>query len=160
MSENKFVKAYNDLMANLYEIMDDGLHSLADALDKAKEKTSEIGGVTQEEIHKIADYVQRDVQGAAHSLNKPENDDLSAWLNFDVDLIENFALDSFLSVADKTKVELADFSLHAQNNLYLSGEITGPGTFECKDCGKTIAFKSTHEIPDCPACGSKSYTRC
>ncbi len=40
MSDNKFIKAYDDLMGHLYEIMDDGLHSLANGIEKAKEKLS------------------------------------------------------------------------------------------------------------------------
>lgn len=160
MSENKFIKAYNDLMGHLYEIMDDGIHSLAHAIEKAKEKTSELGGLTQEEIHKIADYVQRDVVDAAHTLNEEKQEDLSEWLKFDVDLIENFALDSFMSVADKTSLELAQLKRHGEQNIYYSGEITGPGTFRCSACDKTIAFKSTSEIPACPACGALSFVRC
>ncbi len=160
MSENKFIKAYDDLMGHLYEIMDDGLHSLAHGIEVAKEKTSALGGLTQEELHKIADYVQRDVEGAAHSLNEDDQEDLSEWLKFDVDLIENFALDAFMSVADKTSIELAQLKRHAEHNIYLSGEITGPGTFRCTECDKQIAFKSTSEIPVCPACGAKTFARC
>jgi hypothetical protein len=160
MSENKFINAYDDLMGHLYEIMDDGLHSLAHGIEKAKEKTSELGGLTQEEIHKVADYVKRDVEDAAHSMNTEKHEDLSEWLKFDVDLIENFALDAFINVADKTSVELAQLKRHAEQNIYYAGEITGPGTFKCNDCGKTIAFKSTSEIPECPGCGAKTFARC
>lgn len=160
MSENKFIKAYDELMGHLYEIMDDGIHTLAHGIEIAKEKTSKLGGLTQEEIHKIADFVKRDVEGAAHSLNSEKQEDLSEWLKFDVDLIENFAIDAFMSVADKTSVELAELKRHAEQNIYYSGEITGPGTFKCNACEKTIAFKSTSEIPACPACGALSFARC
>ncbi|MEQ1637621.1 MAG: zinc ribbon-containing protein [Methylococcales bacterium] len=159
MSENKFVQAYNDLMGHLYEIMDDGLHTLADGLEKAKAKTHSFGVFTQEEIHKVADYVQRDVEGAAQSLQAKKQENLSEWLKFDVDLIENFALDAFMGVADKTSIELAKLKLQAGQKLYYSGEITSPGTFACVDCSKEIAFKSTSEIPDCPACGGKAFAR-
>jgi len=157
MGENKLIKAYNNLMEHLYEVMDDGIHSLAEALEKAKEKTSEVGGLTQEELNKVSDFVQRDVEHAAHSINKTESDDLSEWLKFDIDLIENFALDAFMSVADKTSVELARLKTIAEVNTYHSGEITGPGTFVCDQCDKEIAFKSTSVIPECPECGSKTF---
>ncbi len=160
MSENKFIKAYDDLMGHLYEIMDDGIHSLAHGIEIAKEKTSALGGLTQEELHNIADFVKRDIEGAAHSLNEDKQENLSEWLKFDVDLIENFALDAFMSVADKTSLELAQLKRHAEQNLYFSGEITGPGTFRCTSCEKTIAFKSTSEIPACPACGQTAFVRC
>jgi hypothetical protein len=159
MSENKFIQAYNELMGHLYEIMDDGLHSLADGLEKAKAKTHAVGTFTQEEIHKVANFLQRDIEGAAHSLHTEKQEDLSEWLKFDVDLIENFALDAFMDVADKTSIELAQLKRHGEQKLYYAGEITAPGTLVCTDCHKEIAFKSTSQIPDCPACGGKAFER-
>ncbi len=161
MSDNKLIEAYNNLMEHLYEVMDDGIHSLANALEKAKEKTSEIGGLTQEEINKVSDFVKRDVVHAAHSRNGSEDDDdLSEWLKFDIDLLENFALDEFMSLADKTSVELAKFRVMAEVNTYHSGEIASPGTFVCDQCNKEISFKTTSEIPKCPACGADTFVRC
>lgn len=159
MSENKFVKAYDDLMGHLYEIMDDGLHSLADALEKAKVKTHELSTLTKEDIHKVADFVERDVKDAAHSLQPDQTENLSEWLKFDVDLIENFALSAFMDVADKTSLELAQLKRHGEQQLYYAGEITAPGTLTCTDCGKDIAFKSTSQIPECPACSAKTFKR-
>lgn len=163
MSENKLIEAYNNFMGHLYEVMDDGIHSLAEAMEKTKKKTSEIGGLTQEELNKVSDFVQRDIEHAAHTINKTDktdNDDLSEWLKFDIDLIENFALDAFMSVADKTSIELARLKTIAQVNTYHSGEITGPGTFVCDQCDKEIAFKSTSVIPKCPSCGADTFVRC
>ncbi|PKM11936.1 MAG: hypothetical protein CVV13_07125 [Gammaproteobacteria bacterium HGW-Gammaproteobacteria-3] len=160
MRENKLIEAYNNLMGHLYEVMDDGIHSLADALAKAKEKTSEVGGLTQEELNKVSDFVLRDVEHAAHAINKNDSDDLSEWLKFDIDLIENFALDAFMSVADKTSIELSRLKAVAEVNTYHSGEITSPGTFVCDQCDKEIAFKSTSVIPTCPECGAETFVRC
>jgi rubrerythrin len=162
MSDNKFVEAYNAMMRHLYEIMDDTLHNVADALEMAKEKTSEIGGLTQEELNQVADFLMRDIEHAATS-SPVVNDDrsLSEWLKFDIELLENFALDAFLSVADKTRIEWAKLESEAQKyHSYQSGEITGPGTFTCDECNKQIAFKSAAKIPDCPACGAKTFSRC
>lgn len=162
MSENKLIKAYDELMEHLYEALDGTLHTVAEALEIAKEKTSSLGGHTQEEINKIADYVMRDVEHVATSPTlAEENDSLSEWLKFDIDLIENFALDAFLDIADKTKVKLAALEMEAkQYHPYKSGEVASPGTFVCDACGKQIAFKSTSLIPECPECNSHSFSRC
>ncbi len=164
MSDNKLIEAYNRLMEHMYEVMDDTLYSVADALEAAKEKTSELGGhlqeLTQEELDAIGHYVMRDIE---HAANSPVEDDdsLTEWLKFDLELLENFAKDTFLSVADKTRIELAKIATQAKKyHPYSSGQITGPGTFSCDACGKQIAFKSTSVIPDCPECGGKSYKRC
>ncbi len=161
MSDNKFVKAYDELMEHLYEIMDDTLHSVADALEIAKEKTSELGGLTQEEVNQVADFLMRDIEHAANTTPAvSDKNSLAEWFKFDVELIENFALDAFTSIADKTRIELAKIENQAKKyHRYYSGEITGPGTFHCDHCGKQISFKSTSEIPECPECKEKTFTR-
>ncbi len=162
MGENKLIKVYDELMNHLYEALDGTLHTIAEALDIAKEKTAALGGHTQEEINRVADYVMRDVEHAATSPSlEEENNSLSEWLKFDIDLIENFALDAFMDIADKTRVKLAALEMDAkQYHPYQSGDIASPGTFVCDQCGKQIAFKSTSVIPDCPECQAKSFTRC
>ena len=161
MTEHKLIKAYDDLMGHLYEAMDDTLHTVAEALDIAKEKTFGLGVHTQDEINKVADYVMRDVEHAALSSANRNQDSLSEWLKFDIDLIENFALSAFWDIADKTRVKLAALEMDAkQYHPYQSGDIAGPGTFVCDACGKQISFKSTSLIPDCPACQAKKFSRC
>lgn len=161
MSENKFIKVYDDLMSHLYEALDDSLHSIADALEIAKEKTHAIGGHTQEEVNKIAGFVMRDVEHAAVGTANNSKDSLSEWLKFDINLIENFALKAFLDIADKTRVKLAALEMDAQQyHPYQTGDIASPGTFVCDECGKQIAFKSTSVIPTCPECQTNSFSRC
>ncbi len=157
MSESKFIKAYDDLMALLYETMDDTLHSVADAMDIAKEKTSELGGLTQEEINQVSDYLLRDIE---HAAAENDSDSLSQWFKFDLKLIESFALDTFSSLTNTTRVELAKIERQAKKyHPYSSGDIVSPGTFICTQCQKQIAFKSTSKIPECPDCKAKTFSR-
>jgi rubrerythrin len=140
--------------------MDDTLHSVAEALEISKEKTGKDSDLTQEELNQVSGYVKRDLETAAHGLSEQEDSNkLSEWFKFDVELIENFTLDAFLSVADKTRIELAKLGELAKTHRYQSGEITIPGTFICDNCGKEIAFKTTSEIPECPVCHAKTFIR-
>jgi Zinc-ribbon containing domain len=160
MDKNKLTSAYTELMEHLYIAMDNTLHTLADALEIAKEKIGKAGNLTLEEIDIISDALKRDIESAAHGL--PEHKDkntLSEWFKFDIELIENFALDAFLSIADKTRIELAKLGEEAKHHTYQSGEVTLPGTFKCDQCSKEIAFKTSSQIPECPACHGKSFTR-
>jgi hypothetical protein len=160
MIKDNFIQAYNNLMQNLHETLGDADYSIADALEIAKGKTSELGGLTDEEIDQVSRYVTRDLDHAAGSFAASNNDALSEWLKIDIDLIENFALDAFMDLADKTRLELALLEQKAKNyHPYHSGEVTGPGTFMCEECGKEIAFKSTSRIPDCPNCNAKTFIR-
>lgn len=161
MRKNKLTKAYNDFMEYMYEATDDAIHTMADKLESAKEKISEIGGLTQDEINHVADSVSRDIHHAANKLEDSSNDSLSEWLKFDIELLENFALESFLDVADKTRVELAQLSATAKqySRPYKTGELTAPGTLSCEKCNKVIAFKSASVIPECPGCGTNTFIR-
>ncbi len=160
MNKNKLVSAYLDLMNHLYETMDDTLHSFAEALEISKGKTAKNSDLTSDELDKVSEFVKRDIEHAAHGLSTEEDkDSLSEWFKFDIELIENFALDAFLSLADKTRLELAKLEQLAKAHTYHSGDITVPGTFTCDDCGKEIAFKTASEIPECPQCHGKTFIR-
>ncbi|MEI6541960.1 MAG: zinc ribbon-containing protein [Methylococcales bacterium] len=160
MNKNKLIAAYSDFMTHLHETMEDTLHSFAEALEISKEKTSQSSDLSKEDVDKISGYVKRDIEHAAQGLTaKEDKNSLSEWFKFDVELIENFTLDAFLSVADKTRIELAKIEQLAETHTYHSGDITVPGTFICDACGKEIAFKTASEIPECPACHAKTFIR-
>jgi len=160
MNKNKLIAAYSDFMKHLHETMEDTLHTFAEALEISREKTSKSSDLTEDELNKLSGYVKRDIEQAAHGLsNEEDKDSLSEWFKFDIELIEDFALDAFLSVADKTRIELEKLRELAETHTYHSGDITVPGTFICDACGKEIAFKTTSEIPECPACQAKTFIR-
>jgi rubrerythrin len=160
MIKDNFIQAYNNLMRHLHETLGDANYSIADALEIAKGKTSDTAGLTDAEIDQVSSYVTRDLNHAAGSLTAGNENSLSEWLKIDIDLIENFALDAFMDLTDKTRLELALLEQKAKNyHPYHSGEITGPGTFMCEECGKEIAFKSTSQIPNCPNCNASSFIR-
>jgi rubrerythrin len=160
MNKDKLIKAYGEFMQHLHEAMEDTLHSFSEALEISKEKTSQSNELTDEELDKVSSYVQRDIEHAAQGLeHKADNDSLSEWFKFDVELIEKFTLDAFLSVADKTRIELEKIKQLATKHTYHSGDITFPGTFICDECGKEIAFKIPSEIPECPTCHATTFIR-
>ncbi len=159
MNTQKLITAYSEFMHHLHETMEDTLNSFTDAFEISKEKINESGDLTAEELEHISTQVKRDVEHAAISLPAHDNDSLSEWLKFDIELVENLTWDAFLSVADKTRIELAKLGQLAQTHKYQSGDITIAGTFICNDCGKEIAFKTTSRIPDCPTCHNHTFVR-
>ena len=160
MNKNKLITAYSELLQHLHETMEETLHSFAEALEISKQKISKNKELTEKELGDVSDFVKRDVEHAAHGLSsETDKDSLSEWFKFDIELLENFALDAFLSVADKTRIELAKLQQLATKHSYQSGDITGPGTFICDACGKEIALKTPSEIPECPKCHAKTFVR-
>jgi site-specific recombinase XerD len=160
MNKNKLIKAYSEFMQHLHETMEDTLHSFPDALEIAKEKTSKTSELTEAELDKLSSYVQRDIEQATEGLShQADNDSLTEWFKFDVELVEKMILEAFLSVADKTRIELEKIKQLATKHTYHSGDITFPGTFICDECGKEIAFKVPSEIPECPKCYATTFIR-
>lgn len=160
MNKDKLIKAYSEFMQHLHETMEDTLHTFAEALEISKQKTSQSNELTDEEMDKVSSYVQRDIEHAAHGLShQADNDSLTEWFKFDVELVEKLMLDAFLSVADKTRIELEKIKQLATKHTYHSGDITFPGTFICDECGKEIAFKTPSEIPECPKCHATTFIR-
>ena len=44
-------------------------------------------------------------------------------------------------------------------SFYHTGEVTGPGTLVCAECGKELHFHKAGHIPPCPGCRGTRYRR-
>lgn len=133
--------------------------SLEELLGKAREKAVELGELTREESQKVADYLKRDMDDAGHYLSNTGKE-LRGWLSFDMGLIEDRVLDLFNRVADKTRLEILEFEHDVtEGPAYRAGEITGPGTLCCVNCGEKLSFYQATSIPPCPKCGGTEFER-
>lgn len=130
------------------------------ALDMAKDKALELGELTREEADKVAEYLRRDMEDAANYLAGPSAQEFAAWLRFDVEQIEERILESFLSAADQTKLELMRLEQRSiEPAEYRTGEVTGFGTLVCDECGKSLHFYEPGRIPPCPSCRNTRFSR-
>ena len=160
MNTEKLITAYSDFMHHLHETMESTLNSFTDAFETSKEKIGENSDLTAEELDHVSNQVKRYVEHAAALLPAHDNNSLTDWLKFDIELVENLTWDAFLSVADKTRIELAKIEQDAiVHHKYSNGDITIAGTFECESCKKHIAFKTASRIPKCPTCHNHSFVR-
>lgn len=131
---------------------------LEEALSLTREKAVELGELTREEAARISGYIERDIKDAAVFLGET-GEDIRNWLRFDIEQVERHLFDSFLSVADKTRVELEGIKNGLTPNLYHTGEMTGPGTLGCSSCGKLIHFTKAGHIPPCSGCRNTEFMR-
>jgi NADH pyrophosphatase NudC (nudix superfamily) len=161
--EQKLIAAYDNMMSRLNALLHDAeeqaLPVLISNLDKVKKQAIELSELTHEEADKLGYYIQRDLHDAAEHLEHT-GEQLSTWLRFDIELVEDRVLELFSKVADKTRLELtllAEQAKHAQD--YHTGEITSIGTLSCSDCGTLMHFKKTSRIPPCPKCHKTLFTR-
>jgi len=163
---DKLTHAYNRMMERVkirLEEVEEAekavLPKLKQSIEHAAEKAVELGELSQHEAQKIGAYLKRDLQDAGQYLAKTERE-LSDWLRFDINLVEDRLLELFSSAADKTSLELLDLEEELEEaSSYQTGEITGPGTLQCSNCGELLAFHTTSSIPPCPQCKGTVFSR-
>ncbi len=161
--DEKHVHAYERMLERTREFLSEAGEELKPklqhALDAAVEKTTELGELTREEAEKIAEYLKRDLQSAGEYLASDEAKELKDWLRMDLDLIEARILDALSLLVDPTKVELALLAEQARLAEWHTGEITGPGTLTCTNCGEELHFRKAGHIPPCPKCKGTVFRR-
>ncbi|VAW59656.1 hypothetical protein MNBD_GAMMA11-2279 [hydrothermal vent metagenome] len=135
--------------------------TLQKAIEHARKQAIHLKEVSPEEADEIGNYIKRDINDAAEYLMETSHE-FSEWLMLDIELIEQKVLELFLSVADRTCLELEQLSHPCYDSAahkYRSGEITGPGTLVCVKCEQMIQFNATGEIPLCEQCGDDVFKR-
>lgn len=158
--ENRRIKAYERMLERLDEATSGpGALRLREALERVKQRSVELGELTREEADRIGEYLRRDIEDAANYA-AASDEDLGTWLYMDMQLIENWIWDRFSSVADRTRLELLQFQqLSERPEEYHTGEVAGPGTLTCVNCGKKLQFEKPGRIPPCPNCHGSTYVR-
>jgi len=126
------------------------------AIDEARIKTGKLEELTKEEAEKLTGYLKRDLIDAARYI-KESGKDFKTWFGFDVGLVKDRLRELFTQAADQTTVELA--KLKEQASEYHTGEITGPGTLCCNECGELLHFHRPGHIPPCPKCHGTVFRR-
>ena len=161
--DNSLIDAYNQMMARIKDSIESAeahaVPTLQKAIDQAKQQAIHLGEITLDDAEEIGNYIKRDINDAAEYLMETSHE-FSEWLMLDIDIIEQKVLELFLSVADKTRIELEQLA-HPSCKIsqYHTGEITGPGSLICEACGEMIHFTTTGHIPPCPKCRRTEFKR-
>lgn len=96
--EQKLSAAYDKMMERVHQLVDKAEHQalpiLQKNIDKAKQQAIELKEITAEEAEKLAHYLKRDLYDAAQYLSR-SGKELSTWLHFDLELVEDRLLDVF-----------------------------------------------------------------
>lgn len=162
----KLTHAYDRMVERVKLRLDDvskaekkAVAALKHNVEHATEKAIELGELSRDEAEKVAGYLRRDLEDAGHYLASGD-ENLGSWLRFDVQLVEARLLDWFQAAVDNSRLELLDFEETLERaSHYYTGEITGPGTLACDNCGEVLHFHATGHIPPCPKCRGTIYGR-
>lgn len=134
---------------------------LSASIEHAAEKAVELGELTREEAQLIGSYLKRDWEDAGHYLAVTGRD-LRTWLGFDLELLEDRLLEFFQRGVDQSRLDLLAFEMpptRVEEERYRCGEITGPGTLQCEECGAWVAFHTPAAIGPCLVCGGENFLR-
>ncbi len=159
----RLAAAYNQMLERIEELMEDAedkaIPTLEEGIKQASLKAIELGEISAEEAEKIGAWVKRDMEEASLYLASGGRE-FAAWLKFDIEQVERRVLEVLLSVADRTKLELAAFERSIEaHSTYKAGEITGAGVLECTSCGELTHFHATSTIPACAKCQGTKFKR-
>ncbi len=150
---------YEHAAANIHKVKDKSGPLLHELVDDAKDKVIKLEEVAEEDAEKISIWLKRDLEDVVHYLSEIDNE-VKSWLGFETTLIKNEVIRLLLETADKTTVQLLRMKENADKpSLYHTGEITGPGTLICDDCGERIHFHKVAHIPPCPNCHKTDFHR-
>ena len=150
---------YEHAAANIHKVKDKGGPLLHELVDEAKDKVIEIGEVAEEDAEKISTWLKRDLDHVVHNLSEADYA-VKDWLGFETALIKSEIIRLLLETADKTTVELLRMKENARKPyFYHTGEIAGPGTLICDECGEQLHFHEAGHIPPCPKCHKTDFHR-
>jgi predicted RNA-binding Zn-ribbon protein involved in translation (DUF1610 family) len=162
-SSEKLVHAYNRMMERVKDLSQKAekktLAALQHSVDLAKDKAVEMGELSREEAERIGNYLRRDLEDAGEYL-ADTGKELSAWLQFDIELVEDRLWEAFTAAADQSKLAFLELAQRAQRaSQYHTGEVTTIGTLQCTACGEILHFHATGHIPPCPRCKQTVFVR-
>jgi len=155
-------KAYETLYENaaekLHNLKDKDLPALHKILDEVRDKAVEIDELTEDDAAQLTQWLKRDLNHAFSYLAETGHE-IKDWLGFETSLLENEFFYLLLQTADKTTVELQQFKENAEHPEYHTGEMSGPGTLTCDECGEKLHFYKAGKIPPCPKCHNTVFHR-
>jgi hypothetical protein len=159
----KSINAYNRMMERVKGLLDKTekktVAALQRSIETAKDSAVELGELSRDEADLIGAYLRRDLEDAGSYLANT-GAELSSWLQFDLELIEERLWEMFTAAADQTKLAYLDLARRAQRaSEYHTGEVTTVGSLQCQACGELLHFHVTGHIPPCPRCRHTVFVR-
>jgi hypothetical protein len=154
-----YEKMYESVAENFHKAEEKSGPILHKLVDEAKEEAIKLKQVSEENGEKLAEWLKRDLDDAVSYLAETGHE-LKDWLGFETRLLESEFIDLLLKAADNTTLKLIQLKKNADKaSTYHTGEITGPGTLLCSQCGEKLHFYKSGKVPPCPKCHATVYKR-
>ena len=148
--EDQGSKGSENFSSRTADFVSSGKVALDKFLKKAKEEIVGTGDISRSQAQKLTAFFRRDFSTHAENFRK-SGENLKKTVapkKLSVTLRSTFAR-SLKNVAEKLE-EVAEKS--EKTLEYKTGEMAGPGTLCCKECGGEMKLTSVVRIPPCPKC--------
>ncbi|MEW6446163.1 MAG: zinc ribbon-containing protein [Pseudomonadota bacterium] len=135
------------------------IHTMEEALYKAREAAMTLGELTREEADEIVDALRRDVDDVALTMIQAEAG-FRTWMETDLTVAEQAMLVRALSSADPTTLEwmlLRESWEERRRVVARTGQVAEAGSYECLACGEIIHLHAEGVVPPCPRCKGTDY---
>lgn len=160
--KDKLLQAFNHMVDELHAAIEKAEEKVAPTLDEmltnAEKLSKQLYALTQDEIKSVSEHLKRDIAHAREYM-QTEGREFNQWLKFDIKQVEDKFADFLSKAADKSWIDFHAFKKNRQNTLYKTGEICGPGTLRCLDCGQEMKLTKNSRIPPCPKCHKTEFER-
>lgn len=135
---------------------EDLLHSVVTA---AQEKAVELGELTTQEAHHVAETLTRELNHLRRHIEHT-GEGLKEWLGFEAALLEIGFLEALTKATNSDLVgQIARTGAEDPRPEYNTGDVCGPGTLACQKCGTTVQFLASNTVRSCEACGGDRFAR-
>ncbi|MBL7001051.1 MAG: zinc ribbon-containing protein [Gammaproteobacteria bacterium] len=160
---DRLLKAFNHMVEELHAAVEKAEETLSPTVDEmvqnAEKITRNLYALTTDEAKSITAQLKRDITHARDYM-QTEGKEFNAWLNFDIQQVEDRFVDFLSQAADKTWLDFRTFEiLSKQNSIYKTGEICSAGTLRCMECSQEMKFTKNSRIPPCPKCHHTRFER-
>lgn len=156
--------AYDKVLSRLSRDLEDSATASWDLLQEkirdAVELEMAAEDMTREELDLLSAYLKRDLKRLGYFAHET-GEGLAAWLNFDLNVLEQTLLEQLQRIADQTRIgqeELRERLDHSEDQ-YLAGELATAGTLACLNCGSTLVLTKTEKLSQCERCGERYFER-
>ena len=147
----KMSKAVRDNLEKAGELTEETLER---SLKESREWARQLREHYADDIPKVVEYLRRDFQDAVRLTRE------QARKKLDIDRLGVGVLAFVQRMAQKAGSRLDSFASRLSERLtYKTGEIAGPGTLTCLNCGQQMSIESASRIPPCPKCRTTGFRR-
>lgn len=161
--EARLREGYRAMSGRVQHLLQDieygGMHTLEEAVNKAREMAMTLGELTREEADFVAKALKRDVEDVSLSMMQAGLG-LQHWAETDLTAAEQTFIQRVLSAADPTTLEwlhLREGWEERMVNGIHTGHEAGAGAYECIACGEIIHLEHAATVPPCPRCKGGRY---